>query len=898
MATSRLLLLILLLTAAPASGVTPYLVRDINPNPEPASSDPHELVSLGNLALFETGLVKETLWRSDGTAGGTYKLLENAGYFHILAVAGERCFFVVNSSRLWVTDGSLPGTLDLGMSGSFVLPPEPGEVLWVPGQRVLYFAAGQQVSDVELWRSDGTPGGTYRVADIWPGSTGSSPMELTSFRGKVYFTADDPVWGQTLWRTDGTASGTAPVRDVEPVPKAWFLRATGSRLIFLGTEPLHGTELWTSDGTSEGTRLVVDLMAGPESARIGILAVHRDRLYFTASLDESQPPQLWVTNGTARGTRALTRLETQSIQPLLHSAALDRFVFVARDSAHGSELWSTDGTVQGTRLVRDICPGECSGLSEPGSSFTLHEGRLFFVASRRARGAELWVTDGTATGTHLVRDICPGPCGSDPAGMLSFGTRLLFRADDGPHPAQIWSTDGTAAGTRVVSDFELPVSSFQAAAAGNMLLFAADDLLHGRELWCTDGTPEDTFLLADLLDEDLGGSRPSGLMTLGDSVLFFADDGEHGDALWKSDGTAGGTTLLRELSRPPLTSESWTSFGNRVFFYLKGPWLPSGLHRPPTQYYSLWTSDGTAAGTYWLPTFTSRALPPMGLPQTSRVFFEGYDPDHGMEPWITDGTPAGTRRLRDLSPGPASSFIQSFVVFQGKIWFISESGGTASLWQSDGTRAGTVRVGLEPRSPRSLTAFRRQLWFLQGGEDDAELWSTDGTPNGAGLRARLPFYSYSMFSDARRLYFETPSGIWVSDGTETGTVKISDLSMRWPWLLSGVRLYFATDAGLGATDGTEAGTRLLDPAGDEQPLDVVNLESLRYRVFAITSKGDLWVTDGTDAGTTLVRRLSSPSSSYAGELDLREAGSRVFFPAWDEKTGWELWAIAADSFQP
>src|SRR5689334_4583858 len=113
MRTSRLLLLVLLLIATPASSVAPYLVRDINPKPEPASSDPHELVSLGNLVLFRTGLVRETLWRSDGTAGGTYALLEDAWYFQIFAVAGDRCFVLVRPhsesfSQLWVTDGSLP----------------------------------------------------------------------------------------------------------------------------------------------------------------------------------------------------------------------------------------------------------------------------------------------------------------------------------------------------------------------------------------------------------------------------------------------------------------------------------------------------------------------------------------------------------------------------------------------------------------------------------------------------------------------------------------------------------------------------------------------------------------------------------------------------------------------
>ena len=42
---------------------------------------------------------------------------------------------------------------------------------------------------------------------------------------------------------------------------------------------------------------------------------------------------------------------------------------------------------------------------------------------------------------------------------------------------------------------------------------------------------------------------------------------------------------------------------------------------------------------------------------TGGVFFLGQDIDHGIEAWVTDGTPAGTRLLKDIFPGPSSSDI-------------------------------------------------------------------------------------------------------------------------------------------------------------------------------------------------------------------------------------------------
>lgn len=37
-------------------------------------------------------------------------------------------------------------------------------------------------------------------------------------------------------------------------------------------------------------------------------------------------------------------------------------LFLKADTGSGRELYKTDGTANGTVLVKDICPGECSGL--------------------------------------------------------------------------------------------------------------------------------------------------------------------------------------------------------------------------------------------------------------------------------------------------------------------------------------------------------------------------------------------------------------------------------------------------------------------------------------------------------------------------------------------------------
>src|ERR1051325_3105516 len=65
-----------------------------------------------------------------------------------------------------------------------------------------------------------------------------------------------------------------------------------------------------------------------------------------------------------------------------------------------------------------------------GSSSPLPQVRLgdwlYFSATDALDGEELWRTDGTAAGTGLVADICPGRCSSRPRSITAGGGRRLF----------------------------------------------------------------------------------------------------------------------------------------------------------------------------------------------------------------------------------------------------------------------------------------------------------------------------------------------------------------------------------------------------------------------------------------------------------------------------------------
>lgn len=911
------LLFLFLIAAAPA-GFTPYLVKDINPAFTAGSSDPQAFVQLGGLSVFQVfKLGHRELWRSDGTTAGTYRLAE-IGYPEILAVGGGRCLFRVQDPdtrwHLWITDGTLPGTLVLAESGGVE---QAASAAWVPRQRLFYFVSQipGQGHGTELWRTDGTPGGTYEVADIEPGPRSSNPAYLTGFQGRLFFSATDSVHGSALWQSDGTAQGTTPVREVP----AGVLNVVGSRLVFLGQDAAFGRELWASDGTPAGTRRISDLAKGEASPAFHDLEVVGKRLFVVATTSQGQ--ELYVTDGTAQGTRRLTAFsDPYALDQLPQTSLGNRLLFAAKNRKHGVELWISDGTAKGTRMVLDACPGACPSYPVP---LLQHRGRLYYQATDGTHGFELWVTDGTAAGSRMVKDLCPGTCGSWPSALPSPGDRFLFAArnDSESGVTTLQATDGTPQGTVELAEFS--DLFIQGAVAGGTPVFSGSDPDHGRELWTTDGTPEGTLLLCDIADEDVGGSDPRLLMPTGESLLFFARDGS-GSALWKSDGTDAGTILVkRDLAgRSP-----WTASARRVFFQA----------HPRQGSFELWTSDGSGAGTFRVTPDTVRSLGELSQPVLklgSRVFFSAWSPAHGSEPWITDGTPAGTRMVADLRPGPAPSSPRDFTVFQGRAWFVARF----RMWKSDGTTAGTVALGPELRDMHPWTTWNGRVWFtgrnsrgryeiwgtdgtaartsriaevawsasapvLHAGRlwfvaDGAELWSTDGTAAGTRKSNLLlpPSEPFRLLSDGVRLYLgtrvytggSTLYEIWVSDGTAANTTKIADLGLYGAAAFFNGRLYFVSDQGaFYGTDGTAAGTRLVRPDGE--PLRIARLLRFGDRLLVLTSGGEMWQTDGTADGTKPMHDLS-PESWYDSSQVVK-AGPRLFFPAFDPETGWELWAM-------
>src|SRR6185436_12057683 len=114
---------------------------------------------------------------------------------------------------------------------------------------VSYFSATDPAHGTELWRSDGTTAGTWRVTDVCAGRCSSYPSSFRIFRGQVFFAADDGFSGRELWATDGTPGNERRVRDLCPGPcsssPVYFEQVAGSLLFYASNGPR--LQLWKTD---------------------------------------------------------------------------------------------------------------------------------------------------------------------------------------------------------------------------------------------------------------------------------------------------------------------------------------------------------------------------------------------------------------------------------------------------------------------------------------------------------------------------------------------------------------------------------------------------------------------------------------------------------------------------
>jgi ELWxxDGT repeat protein len=384
----------------------------------------------------------------------------------------------------------------------------------------------------------------------------------------------------------------------------------------------------------------------------------------------------------------------------------DLTYFVATDGIHGQELWKSDGTGSGTSMVKDILPG--SDGSAP-RHLTLVGDNLFFIATGVTGRLQLWKSDGTPEGTRFLKEFSTSDSTSIQNLIGADGT-LYFAASFLDFRSALWKSDGTPEGTIQLNTSIAGMESWEATANG--LLFAD----YTAKLWWTDGTPEGTFVVKDfdpnVPDQCCPLTGISGFASIEQTVYFTLTTWPT-SALWKTDGTTAGTVLVKDQFTG--ASGTLTELNGQLLFTAKNE-----------QGAGLFESDGTFEGTDFVaPVFPSLNgfLQNMYVRWNGKLFFAATDAAHGTEFWTTDGTPEGTHLVKDFFSGPASSYPVITSSADGIFIRADDGAHGEELWRSDGTTAGTIRISdINPGPASSYATFFSGLVMADDGIHGIELW--------------------------------------------------------------------------------------------------------------------------------------------------------------------------------
>jgi ELWxxDGT repeat protein len=356
----------------------------------------------------------------------------------------------------------------------------------------------------------------------------------------------------------------------------------------------------------------------------------------------------------------------------------NKLFFSAFDTIHGRELWCTDGTISGTHLIKDINPGLQGSLVDYFEYTSVNlNGIIYFRANDGINGIELWRSDGTVSGTYLVKDINPGNSGSNPGYLTAVNNKLFFTANTG---SQLWVSDGTTTGTILLKSFSVASSLY--GFNGN-LFFSADDANTGQELWKSDGTITGTKLLLDL-NGVIGASLPCNFHST-QSLLYFTAATNSGWELWKTNGFSAGTQLVKDINPGGANGVvdyysqiNMTHIGNTLYFRAN-----DGVSG-----YQLWKSNGSAAGTIKASNISHNVDVYCSFPIVNgKVYFNNYSDKYywSYDPMLDTITETNYPYFSYFdSYGNKSAFIGDNLYYSGK-----DSIFGCEVFRSDGTIAGT-----------------------------------------------------------------------------------------------------------------------------------------------------------------------------------------------------------------
>ena len=767
----------------------------------------------------------------------------------------------------------------------------------------LHFLVADGIGDIELWSSDGTAEGTSRISEIAANSANEffSPQVVA---GELYFQLD-----RSFDRYDGLLSHN-----------------------YLGNQ-----ELWKSDGTGDGTTFLTYLASTHDTQQIFTqYAEDEGRLFIDVKrCCHGSLSSLWSAAEPGGIPMKYDEFHLAFMDPVQHLTQIqNRWVFLGGDFRRNNNLglWETEPGTGETRIIVGF-EGDDFGGGPYG--LTVLGDHALFVADG-GQGLELWKTDGTTNGTHLVKDIVPGPESAAPRYLTPVPDGVLFQIRD-----TIWFSDGSTNGTK-------PLAETDSRSDWRPVQFAP-----------IDGAPHYSRLSHH--DITINDREIRNLTPYGDVVFFYEDS-----TLWISDGTSAGSRSLGDyyklvgglddfvilardrnlyqleletlditpmLEFPVVTHESdparITASGDWVFFLGQHD---GALWRTPIDTGSKWTMQhSTEKYAFTDEQFSSEYLQ---LAEMHTIGNNTYVAGaNGLT--VVDSRNLNTNLILDDSGDRWRTAVTSMTDDGDRLYFVrsmidSDRKPVAEIWHSDGTLHGTYMIkGDIPNGESRYDVRAPQVIHTDGklifisGDSRLRVADLDGSILDLGVAS---IGSIAQFGDAVYFLRETHSihpalsrqvELWKSDGTRDGTVLVEGIvdelvtshSRRASELVgTNHNLFFGDgNGGLWSSDGTPQNAQLIYqfPPDDHTVMwldsAVKELTPFGDKILFTVNDGihgtELWESDGTTEGTQLAADVW-PGFNGSRPTELTVLEDQIFFAANDGTHSRELWSIDIEVHEP
>ena len=440
-----------------------------------------------------------------------------------------------------------------------------------------------------------------------------------------------------------------------------------------------------------------------------------------------------------------------------------KIVYSTTNGFDGCELWISDGTLGGDSLLLDINP---TGDSMPGREIgftnvnTMNGELVFFDADNGQHGRELWVTDGTAEGTYMVKNSNAGDAISSTTSVAVWNQGLVFTT---PNGNQLMYSNGEINNTQSVFEVDLfnasqssiltnQTSTWNSFGAVSLhsdefgLWFNADDVSIGFE----------PRLLTDSGDLFTFDINPSG-----DSFSTHFESTQQGLAVIASQANGGRqihllsnqgvittlTNLVMEGTTVPVTDVGLGIGLNHLNSKLIFDVVTSG-NEPKVWSYDLLTGQTRLLSN----SITYPGNDGVVEKSSSVLWFDCINPGNGVELCKSDGTISGTSVATDMLVGNLSSSPRAAITSGEYVFFLAKG-------EINGEQQGYC------------------LWFLHEESNFATLtinpWVGQGNDSNAGLYG-------GILSGGGSLYFIAENGVNGHEMYSWSHQMITDGWIIWP----------------------------------------------------------------------------------------------------------------------